>query len=97
MESKEYKLWFARDFEGELFAFYKKPERESRYWVSNRYIEIDANLFPNLTWENEPLEVELRPAITDLDAKAQEYANNVTDNEELREMIVNAFKAGYNI
>lgn len=97
MESKEYKLWFARDFEGELFAFYKKPERESRYWVSDRYIEIDDNLFPNLTWEDEPLEVKLRPAITDLDTKAKEYAYNVTDNEELREIIVNAFKAGYNI
>ena len=97
MESKEYKLWIVRDFEGELFAFYKKPERESRYWASDRYIEIDDNLFPNLTWEDEPLEVELRPAITDLDTKAKEYAYNVIDNEELREIIVNAFKAGYNI
>lgn len=43
------------------------------------------------------IEVELRPLVTDLDTKAQEYANSVTDNKELREMIVNAFKAGYNI
>ena len=65
MESKEYKLWFARDFEGELFAFYKKPERdmEFRYWVSDRYIEIDDNLFPNLTWKDEPLEVVLTPVM----------------------------------
>ena len=53
--------------------------------------------FPNLTWDDKPIEVELRPAITDLDEKEQEYANSVTDNKELREMIVNAFKAGYNI
>lgn len=53
--------------------------------------------FPELKWEDEPLEVELRPAITDIEAKANEYANSVTDNEELREMIINAFKAGYNI
>ena len=53
--------------------------------------------FPELKWEDEPIEVELRPVITDLDTKAQEYANSVTDNNELREMIVNAFKAGYNI
>lgn len=52
--------------------------------------------FPDLTWEDEPIEVELRPAITDLDAKAQEYANNVTDNEEIKELIINAYKAGYN-
>lgn len=54
-------------------------------------------MFPDLTWEDEPIEVELRPAITDLDAKAQEYANKVTDNEEIKELIINAYKAGYNI
>lgn len=53
--------------------------------------------FPNLTWKDEPIEVELRPAITDLDIKAQEYANKVTDNEEIKALIINAFKAGYNI
>ena len=52
--------------------------------------------FHELKWEDEPIEVELRPAITDLDSKANEYADSVTDNNELREMIVNAFKAGYN-
>ena len=59
----ENKLWFARDFEGELLAFYKKPERKLRYWVSDRYIEIDDSLFPDLTWEDEPLEVVLTPVI----------------------------------
>lgn len=39
----------------------------------------------------------LTPAITDLDAKANEYANKVTDNEEIKELIINAFKAGYEI
>ena len=58
---------------------------------------IQRFIFPELKWEDEPIEVELRPTITDLDTKAKEYAYNVTDNEELREMIVNAFKAGYNI
>lgn len=57
--------------------------------------EIDS-FFPELEWEDEPIEVELRPAITDLDAKAQEYTNNVTDNEEIKELIINAYKAGYN-
>ncbi|MDY6196872.1 MAG: hypothetical protein SPH99_01250 [Sodaliphilus sp.] len=52
--------------------------------------------FSNLTWEDEPIEVELRPAITDIDKNAKEYAYNVTDNEEIRELIINAFKAGYN-
>lgn len=52
--------------------------------------------FPELKWEDEPIEVELRPAITDLEAKANDYANSVTDNEEIRELIINAYKAGYN-
>lgn len=58
---------------------------------------ISKDLFPDLTWEDEPIEVELRPAITDLDAKAKEYANKVTDKEEIKKLIINAFKAGYNI
>ena len=58
---------------------------------------ISKNLSPELKWEDEPIEIELRPAITDLEAKAEEYANNVTDNKEIRELIINAFKAGYNI
>lgn len=58
---------------------------------------ISKNLFPDLKWENEPIEVGIRPIITDLDAKAQEYANKVTDNKEIKELIINAYKAGYNI
>lgn len=53
--------------------------------------------FPELTWEDEPIEIELRPAITDLDAKASEYANSVTDKEEIKELIINAYKAWYNV
>ena len=52
--------------------------------------------FPDLKWEDEPIEIELRPTITDLDANANEYANSVTDNKEIKELIINAFKAGYN-
>lgn len=54
------------------------------------------SFFPELKWEDDPIEVELRPTITDLDAKANEYANSVTDNEEIKELIINAYKAGYN-
>lgn len=58
---------------------------------------INKSFFPDLTWEDEPIEVELRPVITDLDTKAEEYADSITDNEEIRELIINAFKAGYEI
>lgn len=96
----EYKLWVAMDKSGELFVYESKPKRECYlgFWYSDLdYVgSISRASFPDLTWEDEPLEVELRPSITDIEAKAQEYANSVTDNKELREMIVNAFKAGYN-
>ena len=99
MENK-YKLWVARDWGGMLFAYFNKPIRDTvwKEWDSDKVsLSIDDSFFPELKWEDEPLEFELRPLVTDLDTKAQEYANSVTDNKELREMIVNAFKAGYNI
>ena len=99
MENK-YKFWVARDWVGILDAYFNKPIRDTvwKEWDSDKVsLSIDDSFFPELKWEDEPIEVELRPAITDLEEKAGEYANNVIDNKELREMIVNAFKAGYNI
>ena len=98
MENK-YKLWVARDWCGMLYAYFNKPIRDTvwKEWDSDKVsLSIDDSFFPELTWEDEPIEVELRPAITDIDAKANEYANSVTDNKEIRELIINAFKAGYN-
>lgn len=98
MENK-CKLYVARDKSGELFAYYSKPKRECYlgFWYSDlNCCSISGDLFPELKWQDEPIEVELRPTITDLDIKAQEYADKVTDNKEIRELIINAFKAGYN-
>lgn len=100
MKNKTYKLWVAQEKRGGLFLYKTKPERDCDYgiWFSNLDCmgAISKNLFPNLTWKDEPIEVELRPVITDLDAKANEYANSVTDKEEIKELIINAYKAGYN-
>ena len=99
MENK-YKLWVARDWGGMLYAYFNKPIRDTvwKEWDSDKVsLSIDDSFFHELKWEDEPIEIIIRPAITDLDTKANEYANSVTDNKELREMIVNAFKAGYNI
>ena len=98
MENK-YKLWVARDKNGFLFAYEDKPTRSKnqKEWIGRFSNSMKNSYFPELKWEDEPIEIELRPTITDLDTKAKEYANNVTDKEELREIIVNAFKAGYNI
>ena len=99
MENK-YKLWVARDKRGVLFLYKTKPilNLELGMWFTDSDCmgTILKSLSTELKWEDEPIEVELRPVITDLDAKAQEYANNVTDNGEIKELIINAFKAGYN-
>ena len=88
----------ARDKNGFLFAYEDKPTRRDnqREWLGRFLTSMKNSYFPNLTWEDEPIEIELRPAITELDAKANEYADSVTDNEEIRELIINAYKAGYN-
>jgi len=93
----ENKLWVARDEDGSLYAYGDKPILCRIEWIGLLFGSMKNSYFPNLTWKDEPIEieVELRPAITDLDTKAKEYADSVTDNEELREMIVNAFKAGH--
>lgn len=100
MENKTYKLWVAREKRGGLFLYKTKPilDRDFYIWFTKPDCmgAISKDLFPDLTWEDEPIEVELRPVITDLDAKAKEYADSVTDNEEIRELIINAYKAGYN-
>lgn len=95
----KYKLWAARDWGGMLYAYFNIPIRDTvwKEWDSDGvHLSIDDSFFPELKWEDEPIEVEIRQVITDLDAKAQEYANNVTDNEEIKELIINAYKAGYN-
>ena len=94
----KYKLWVARDKNGFLFAYEDKPKRcdNQKEWLGCFSNSMKNSYFPNLTWKDEPIEIRIRQAITDLDEKAQEYANSVTDNKELREIIVNAFKVGYN-
>lgn len=99
MENKNYKFWIARDKNGWLFAYEDKPERcdNEKIWFSLKFFfSMENSLFPDLKWEDEPIEVEIRQVITDLDEKAKKYADRLTNNEELRKMIVNAFKAGYN-
>lgn len=98
MENK-YKFWVARDKNGSLFAYNDKPTRcdNQKEWFAEKFLSsMENSFFPDLTWNDEPIEVELRQAITDLDIRAQEYADKVTDNEEIKALIINAYKAGYN-
>ena len=63
MENK-YKLWVARDWVGMLYAYSNKPIRDTvwKEWDSDKVsLNIDDLFFPDLTFEDEPLEVMLTP------------------------------------
>lgn len=57
--------WVARDSDGSLYVYHCKPERV-RYingndgiWMSGTIKELNPALFPDLTWDSEPEEVEI--------------------------------------
>ena len=56
--------WVCRDKDGRLLLFrLNKPQRETvGYWDSwdDGYEYLPSNLFPNLTWQDEPIEVEIQ-------------------------------------
>lgn len=56
--------WVARDANGALFLYTAKPIRslETRSWViceKENLCIISNSLFPELTWEDEPIEVSI--------------------------------------
>ena len=67
----ERKMWIARDKDGELTLFSNKPHRCTDAGWNNESWDVvsmdeftdtmilDSNMFPDLTWEDEPIEVEL--------------------------------------
>lgn len=63
-------MWIARDKQERLWLFIDKPIRsKSKFWwevdTQNSLLrdddcmEIDGELFPDLKWEDKPIEVEL--------------------------------------
>lgn len=56
------KMWIARDlrFNG-LYLYKEKPVLDGNMWFSEDYpYTIDNLLFPEVTFENSPMEVELK-------------------------------------
>lgn len=64
-------LWIARDKDGTLFLFIgEKPMRDKVFAFDpeetifvreeGEVIELDCREFPEVTWENSPIEVELK-------------------------------------
>lgn len=64
------KIWISRDNEGlaafiaEPKKYYSNPNDENDYWwVASGWEEpimLDSSLFPEVTFENSPMEVELK-------------------------------------
>lgn len=58
--------WVARASDGHLALFKRKPDREiymrsnNGLWFGGSMTELDSNLFSDLTWDSEPLEVEIQ-------------------------------------
>ena len=55
-------MYVARDKNGSLWLYSKKPYREEYYggWYSvGVNLEINSEEFPELKWEDEPIEVKL--------------------------------------
>ena len=55
-------LWIARNKNGQLNIFAEEPFIEGEYFASNdeRWFAIDDNIYPEVTWENSPQQVELK-------------------------------------
>lgn len=57
------KLWIARDHAG-LWAFSEEPDKRDDEFVAAtiycRIYQLDSELFPEVTFENSPQEVELK-------------------------------------
>jgi hypothetical protein len=53
--------WVAREDKGRLLLFGEKPLRNGNYgWKSSSFcIELNSNLYPDLMWIDDPIEVEL--------------------------------------
>ena len=62
--------WVARDNNGELYIYSEKPKRmQCLFWTQgNTFLPISPELFPSLTWSDEPIEVEITIKSINVDA-----------------------------
>ena len=57
-------MYLARDKNNDLYLFNGKPNRGNDCWwaetgIDGTYLKLDGKLYPEVTWESEPLEVAL--------------------------------------
>lgn len=54
------KLWIARDSNDGLYLHFTEPQGDDYWFISERFIRIDSFLFPEVTFENSPQQVEVK-------------------------------------
>jgi len=59
-------MFLARDNNNDLYLFRIRPERRRECWwadseLDGSYLRLDKKLFPEVTWDTEPMEVSLVP------------------------------------
>lgn len=59
------KMWLARSKYGFLYLYKKEPvlltyDRVALFYSEEEYFEIDNDLFPEVTFENSPQQVEIK-------------------------------------
>lgn len=51
--------WVARDFDGDVFLYQNEPDRNEIAWNGYMMHSLPVDSFPDLTWDDDPIEVEL--------------------------------------
>jgi hypothetical protein len=57
-------MYIARDKNNDLYLFKELPNRGNECWwapsgVDGTYLRLDKSLYPEITWDSEPLKVEI--------------------------------------
>lgn len=84
-------MWLARDKDNTLTLFQSKPERVDfgdLFYCKDedRVMDLDENLYPEVTWENSPIEVELH--FTDRHKSEIDYINKVLEGYENKDFTI---------
>lgn len=51
--------WVARDYDGDVFLYQNEPDRNEIAWNGYMMHSLPIDSFPDLTWDSDPIEVEL--------------------------------------
>lgn len=51
-------MWIARDKNNDLYAYSNRPVKENTFFEGGDFLELDSNEFPEITWENSPVEIQ---------------------------------------